>query len=120
MDWVSDLRSPGGRPSGQLAQAVAGESLHLVEFEPSVGYPVQRDVLHQRAQPTVWRHTQLHEPRCYLFGAFPPLSSGVGQPLGHPRDLVANQYPSDMITDDGEAQQIPKLVLQLVGRYSLL
>lgn len=79
---VDDLRSPISRPSGYPAHAIADKLPRLIELEPSVGNPVPRDVLRQRAHPTVRCHTQHHETLCHLVGPCPPLSCGVGQPLG--------------------------------------
>src|ERR1039458_4051505 len=71
---VGDLRSPISRPSGYPAHAIADKLPRLIELEPSVGNPVPRDVLGQRAHPTVRCHTQHHETLCPLVGPCPPLS----------------------------------------------
>jgi hypothetical protein len=53
-----------------------------------------------------------------LVGPVPPLRCCIDLPSLKFCDFVTRQYPTDMITDDGEAQQLLKLRLQFVRECS--
>jgi hypothetical protein len=50
-----------------------------------------------------------------MVGPSTPLDYGFRQPVDKLPGLVASDYPPDMVTEHGEAQQVTKFPLQLLG-----
>ena len=54
--------------------------------------------------------------RCsrHPLGQGAPLRYGVGEPVGELPGFVADDHPAQVVTDDSEVEEIPKLLLQLL------
>ena len=82
---VGCLRAPISSPSGHAVKTVGDESSRLVGAKPSVGNPVQWNVLGERSHPSVRRNSERHQVLGHQVGQ--------GTPLALPRRSASPRAP---------------------------